>query len=112
MRGRCLATKPRRPSAEAWRRCFRCGDYRDCGSSSVSHGGLRLTDAGRERAVNLVRSHRLWEAYLVEYLGLPLDHVHAPAERMEHYIGDKLQREIAKELPQEATDPHGREIPR
>jgi manganese/zinc/iron transport system permease protein len=76
------------------------------------HGGVRLTDAGRERATHLVRSHRLWEAYLVEYLGLPLDHVHAPAERMEHYIGDELQREIAKKLPQEATDPHGREIPR
>jgi Mn-dependent DtxR family transcriptional regulator len=75
-------------------------------------GGLRLTTAGRERATHLVRSHRLWEAYLVEYLGLPLDHVHAPAERMEHYIGEKLQEKIAQHLPQEETDPHGREIPR
>jgi Mn-dependent DtxR family transcriptional regulator len=54
----------------------------------------------------------LWEAYLVEYLGLPLDHVHAPAERMEHYIGPNLQEKIAQHLPQEETDPHGREIPR
>ena len=76
------------------------------------HGGLRLTDAGRERATHLVRSHRLWEAYLVEYLGLPLDHVHAPAERMEHYIGANLQERIAQDLPQEQLDPHGREIPR
>jgi manganese/zinc/iron transport system permease protein len=75
-------------------------------------GGLRLTASGRERATHLVRSHRLWEAYLVEYLGLPLDHVHAPAERMEHYIGEKLQEKIAQHLPQEETDPHGREIPR
>ncbi len=77
-----------------------------------AHGGLRLTDAGRDRATHLVRSHRLWEAYLVEYLGLPLDHVHAPAERMEHYIGEKLQHKIAQHLPQEQLDPHGREIPR
>jgi manganese/zinc/iron transport system permease protein len=75
-------------------------------------GGLRLTASGRERATHLVRSHRLWEAYLVEYLGLPLDHVHAPAERMEHYIGEKLQEKIAQHLPQGETDPHGREIPR
>jgi manganese/zinc/iron transport system permease protein len=75
-------------------------------------GGLRLTASGRERATHLVRSHRLWEAYLVKYLGLPLDHVHAPAERMEHYIGDKLQEKIAQHLPQEEIDPHGREIPR
>jgi manganese/zinc/iron transport system permease protein len=75
-------------------------------------GGLRLTASGRERATHLVRSHRLWEAYLVQYLGLPLDHVHAPAERMEHYIGDKLQEKIAQHLPQGETDPHGREIPR
>jgi Mn-dependent DtxR family transcriptional regulator len=77
-----------------------------------AEGGLRLTADGRERAVHLVRSHRLWEAYLVEYLGLPLDHVHGPAERMEHYIGEKLQQKIAKDLPQGAVDPHGREIPR
>jgi manganese/zinc/iron transport system permease protein len=77
-----------------------------------AEGGLRLTANGRERAVHLVRSHRLWEAYLVEYLGLPLDHVHGPAERMEHYIGEKLQQKIAQDLPQEAIDPHGREIPR
>jgi manganese/zinc/iron transport system permease protein len=76
------------------------------------HEGLRLTDAGRERATHLVRSHRLWEAYLVEYLGLPLDHVHAPAERMEHFIGENLQHKIAQHLPQEQLDPHGREIPR
>ncbi len=76
------------------------------------HGGLQLTKAGRDRATHLVRSHRLWEAYLVEYLGLPLDHVHAPAERMEHFIGEKLQDKIAQHLPQEEVDPHGREIPR
>jgi manganese/zinc/iron transport system permease protein len=75
-------------------------------------GGLALTNLGRDRAKHLVRSHRLWEAYLVEYLGLPLDHVHAPAERMEHYIGQRLQEQIAAGLPQEETDPHGRSIPR
>src|SRR5687768_12248467 len=46
-----------------------------------SNGGLRLTDAGRDAARQLVRSHRLWEGYLQKHLNLPADHVHAPAER-------------------------------
>jgi ABC-type Mn2+/Zn2+ transport system permease subunit len=73
--------------------------------------GLRLTDAGRREAVGLVRSHRLWEKYLVEKLGLPLDHVHEPAERMEHYIDQQLRDEIAREVTPGQRDPHGRDIP-
>lgn len=75
-------------------------------------GAIRLTERGRSRATHLVRSHRLWEAYLVEFLGLPLDHVHGPATRMEHYIGAHLQEQIAADLRHGATDPHGRQIPR
>ncbi len=73
--------------------------------------GLRLTERGREKARHLVRSHRLWEAYLVEHLGLPQDHVHNPAERMEHFIGPRLQSDIAEKLIETDTDPHGRKIP-
>jgi manganese/zinc/iron transport system permease protein len=75
------------------------------------NGTLRLTDLGRRQAAGLVRSHRLWEAYLVRHLGLPLDHVHEPATRMEHFIDERLQRHVAADLGQMATDPHGREIP-
>ncbi|MDZ4820868.1 MAG: iron chelate uptake ABC transporter family permease subunit [Planctomycetota bacterium] len=82
------------------------------GSIERTHGGLRLTEAGRRQAASLVRSHRLWEAYLVEFLGMPLDRVHAPAARMEHYIGQELQQQIAADLREGETDPHGREIPR
>ncbi|NQT37939.1 MAG: metal ABC transporter permease [Planctomycetes bacterium] len=74
-------------------------------------GGLQLTDDGRHRARGLVRSHRLWEAYLVQFLGLPLDHVHEPAERMEHYIDAQLQQQLAANLDETALDPHGRKIP-
>lgn len=73
--------------------------------------GLRLTDAGRQQAAQLVRSHRLWEAYLVEHLGLPPDHVHEPAMRMEHFIDEDLQERLSGEVAETTTDPHGREIP-
>lgn len=72
---------------------------------------LRLTAAGRQSAESLVRSHRLWEAYLGENFELPLDHLHESAERIEHYIGPELQEQLASELKQPGLDPHGKAIP-
>ena len=72
---------------------------------------LRLTERGRLAAQSLVRSHRLWEAYLGEHFDLPLDHLHEPAERVEHFIGPKLQERLASELARPGIDPHGKEIP-
>jgi Mn-dependent DtxR family transcriptional regulator len=72
---------------------------------------LGLTDRGREQAGGLVRAHRLWEAYLVEHLGLAPDHVHEPAMRTEHYLGATLRERVAAEVADAETDPHGRDIP-
>jgi ABC-type Mn2+/Zn2+ transport system permease subunit len=77
----------------------------------LKDGRLHMTDDGRWRAARLVRGHRLWEAYLVKHLGLPLDHVHAPADRVEHFIGQPLRDELRKELEDADQDPHGRAIP-
>ncbi len=74
-------------------------------------GRVILSVGGRRDAESLVRSHRLWEAYLVEHFQLPLDHLHEPAERIEHFIGPELQQQLAESLPKADTDPHGREIP-
>ncbi|HEY2883311.1 MAG TPA: Nramp family divalent metal transporter, partial [Pirellulales bacterium] len=74
-------------------------------------GALALTDAGRQRAQSIVRSHRLWETFLGAQTDLPLDHLHAAAERMEHFIGPELQQKIAAQLPAVDVDPHGRAIP-
>jgi manganese/zinc/iron transport system permease protein len=81
------------------------------GQVARQNSHLVLNEPGRETARSLVRSHRLWEAYLVKHLGLPLDHVHDPAHRVEHYIDKGIQKQIAAELETTAQDPHGREIP-
>lgn len=81
------------------------------GQMVQSPAGLTLTPAGREAASQMVRTHRLWESYLVEHLGLPLDHVHDPAHRVEHFLGEELREQLAETLPQTSEDPHGREIP-
>jgi manganese/zinc/iron transport system permease protein len=72
---------------------------------------LALAPAGRERASRLVRSHRLWETYLSRHFALPMDHLHAGAERVEHFISPQMRAELARDLSDEATDPHGKPIP-
>ncbi len=66
---------------------------------------------GLKRGRFLVRSHRLWETLLDQHTPLPLDHLHDPAERMEHYISPELQAELEAALDQSEIDPHGRRIP-
>lgn len=74
-------------------------------------GGWRLTALGRQQAESVVRSHRLWETFLGQNFELPLDHLHAPAARMEHFIGPQLQSELAAQLQEPHVDPHGKQIP-
>jgi manganese/zinc/iron transport system permease protein len=78
----------------------------------LRHGdALQLTEQGRQAARQLVRTHRLWETYLVQQLGMPSDHVHEPAHRVEHFIDEHLRQEIESEVDTDGPDPHGREIP-
>lgn len=75
-------------------------------------GELRLTAAGRARAESLVRAHRLWEAYLHSELSLPADHLHPPAEAMEHFLDEKMQAKLSDALDAPERDPHGSPIPK
>ena len=73
--------------------------------------GVSLTPEGRTAAIHLLRSHRLWETFLSEKVGLPGDHTHEPANLMEHFIDEKIQEKIRDEIPDVNRDPHGKEIP-
>jgi manganese/zinc/iron transport system permease protein len=94
-----------------WQAWWALGMLRRRGRLTLAIDGLHLTDDGRERAKRLVRGHRLWEAYLVKHLGLPLDHVHASADRVEHYLSEPLRDELQKAVDNPQQDPHGRAIP-
>lgn len=75
------------------------------------HGGVNLTEKGAVQARELVRSHRLWEHYLVERAGLPPDRIHPEAERLEH-VTDRAMRDLLdQETSITTTDPHGKAIP-
>lgn len=72
---------------------------------------LRLTPQGHALAVAMVRRHRLLETFLHRTLRLPLERLHAEAERIEHVISDDLALRIATFLGRPARDPHGHPIP-
>ena len=90
----------------AFRQLTRRGDV------AASPAGLTLTDAGRDAGRSLVRSHRLWETYLHDYLNLPADHTHASAERLEHVTNPAMQQRLAERTDRPTHDPQGKEIPR
>lgn len=77
----------------------------------VPYKGVTLTPAGQKVALEVIRHHRLIEAYLSEALGMPDDRVHAEAEVLEHYISEDLETLIAARLGEPSHDPHGTPIP-
>lgn len=74
--------------------------------------GFRLTKRGRTQAKWLVRSHRLWEQYLVEEAGVDTDRIHAKADALEHVTDAALGDKLKQETHDTQTDPHGSPIPR
>ncbi len=76
-----------------------------------AQGGIRLTDEGEGHAQDLIRAHRLWERYLVDREGVPLDAVHAEAHRREHDMSPEEVEQLDAELGHPAWDPHGHAIP-
>jgi DtxR family transcriptional regulator, Mn-dependent transcriptional regulator len=77
----------------------------------VPYKGVTLTPAGEKVALEVIRHHRLIEAYLSEALGMPDDMVHAEAEVLEHHISEQLEELIAAKLGEPSVDPHGSAIP-
>lgn len=75
------------------------------------HHGVRLTRAGRMRALEVLRHHRLLERFLHDCLDYTWDEVHEEAERLEHFISERLEDRIAAKLRDPQTDPHGHLIP-
>jgi DtxR family Mn-dependent transcriptional regulator len=73
--------------------------------------GARLTPAGEQVALEVIRHHRLIELYLAETLGLDVDDVHDEADRLEHVISEELEARIDRALGYPTHDPHGDPIP-
>ena len=74
-------------------------------------GGVRLTRAGEQLALHVLRRHRLVELFLVKVLGLDWSEVHDEAEELEHAVSDKVLERMDALLGHPSVDPHGDPIP-
>ncbi|GAA1265711.1 metal-dependent transcriptional regulator [Pseudonocardia aurantiaca] len=72
---------------------------------------LELTDAGRNRAVAVMRKHRLAERLLVDVIGLEWEYVHAEACRWEHVMSEAVERKLVQLLDNPTISPYGNPIP-
>ncbi|CAG0980871.1 Iron-dependent repressor IdeR [Flavobacteriales bacterium] len=73
--------------------------------------GVTLSKKGKQKALQVIRKHRLWEYFLVEKLNFRWDEVHEIAEQLEHIQSDELINRIDKLLGFPKYDPHGDPIP-
>ena len=74
-------------------------------------GGLILTGEGESWALQVVRAHRLWETYLSDDAGMPMERVHQAAEIAEHQLSAEHLDQLEAHLGHPASDPHGDPIP-
>ncbi|RMF48692.1 MAG: DNA-binding protein [Anaerolineae bacterium] len=74
-------------------------------------GGIALTSAGKEYALQVIRAHRLWERYLAERTGYPQDDWHRQADSAEHRLSPSELDALAEQLGHPRYDPHGDPIP-
>ncbi len=72
---------------------------------------LRLTPAGEETAVRVMRKHRLAERLLTDIIGLDLPHVHDEACRWEHVMSERVEKRVLELLGEPAVSPYGNRIP-
>lgn len=78
---------------------------------STGKNRYQLTSLGWQRASRIVRLHRLWEVYLVDYLGQGVEKVHRNAEEMEHILTPEIEKELIQLLNNPKVDPHQQPIP-
>lgn len=71
----------------------------------------QLTREGALRAQKIIRLHRLWEVYLVDWVGAPAEKVHRSAEEMEHVLTKEVEAELSLLLKDPKVDPHLQPIP-
>ena len=77
----------------------------------VPYKPIYLTAKGRNLALTMIRSHRIWEVFLYEKLGYRWDEIHALGELLEHINHKGIVERLFQYLKQPKHCPHGNRIP-
>jgi DtxR family Mn-dependent transcriptional regulator len=72
---------------------------------------LELTEAGRSKAIHVLRKHRLAERLLADVIGLDWAFVHDEACRWEHVMSEQVERRVLELLDHPTESPYGNPIP-
>ena len=72
---------------------------------------LQLTEHGRQRAIHVMRKHRLAERLLADVIGLDWSLVHDEACRWEHVMSEQVERRLIQMLGNPTESPYGNPIP-
>ena len=75
------------------------------------YNGVMLSNDGENKAISIIRKHRLWETFLVRKLDFSWSEVHDVAEQLEHIKSEKLIDKLDQLLNYPKFDPHGDPIP-
>lgn len=80
------------------------------GEVYTENKSILLTETGKMRARVLLTKHRLWELFLVEYLGYSWQDVHEDAKALEYVTSNGLKDRLNEFLNKPMHCPHGNEI--
>lgn len=72
---------------------------------------LELTAVGRDKAVRVMRKHRLAERLLADVIGLEWEYLHDEACRWEHVMSEQVERKLLGILNNPTESPYGNPIP-
>lgn len=87
-------------------------DFAEAGwAEHMPYHGVRLTELGERKAMEVIRHHRLLELYLARELGYSWDKVHDEADKLEHVISEEFEDKLDALLGSPTVDPHGDPIP-
>lgn len=78
----------------------------------VPYKGSRLTQSGQAAVIPLLRSHRLWEVFLIRHLGYSWSEAHEDAHILEHCAPQRMVERLDYFLNYPVYCPHGESIPR
>lgn len=77
-----------------------------------AYHGSKLTEQGFTCCIDVVRSHELWEVFLIRHLGYTWWEAHEEAHLLEHVGSERMIDRLDAFLGYPETCPHGALIPR
>ena len=79
--------------------------------SYIPYQGVKLLKKGKNEAIRMIRSHRIWEVFLEKYLGYSWEEVHKEAEHLEHAGSEKMIEKMYAFIGKPKSCQHGNPIP-